>query len=141
MFYLEDEVDLFEENGGRKDRKLLQLDDTGAPSYGKIAAWMGDSSSGLSDALKTPALSRAVKDRKNYYDRGNGNFASGPNGRVQGKINVFRVKPYIVSCHPDPRANGHPQHFPYDKFRVFGKAISNASPFEQLDVMLSRQSI
>jgi hypothetical protein len=50
------------------------------------------------------------------------------------------VKPYIVSMHSDPSTNAA-QHFPMDKARIFGKAISNAQPFEMLDVMLSRQAI
>lgn len=45
-----------------------------------------------------------------------------------------------MSRYPDPATNG-PQHFPMDKFRVFGKAISNAQPFEMVDIMLSRQAI
>jgi hypothetical protein len=33
------------------------------------------------------------------------------------------------------------QHFPADKARIFAKAISNAMPFEKLDIMISRQSL
>lgn len=50
------------------------------------------------------------------------------------------IKPYIVSRYMDENT-GAPQHFPMDKFRIFGKAISNAQPYEMLDIMLSRQAI
>ena len=50
-----------------------------------------------------------------------------------------RIKPYIVSRHVDE--TGMPEHFPADKARIFAKAISNAQPFEQVDIMISRQSL
>lgn len=57
---------------------------------------------------------------------------------MQGKVNVARIKPYITSRHA---TEGRTEHFPMDKARVFGKAISNAQPFEMVDIMLSRQAI
>jgi hypothetical protein len=33
------------------------------------------------------------------------------------------------------------QHFPADKARIFAKAISNALPYEKVDIMISRQSL
>lgn len=74
--------------------------------------------------------------------RGQGTYPAGPDGQgaVQGKTNVARIKPYIVSRYPD-LLSGAPQHFPMDKCRIFGRAISNAQPFEMVDIMLSRQAI
>lgn len=54
---------------------------------------------------------------------------------------MARIKPYIVSRFPIREGGTCSQHFPMDKMRVFGKAISNAQPFEMVDIMLSRQSI
>jgi hypothetical protein len=56
-----------------------------------------------------------------------------------GKTDVAKIKPYICSRHKD--ADDKRQHFPCDKYRIFGKAISNAKPYEMLDIVLSRQSI
>lgn len=67
--------------------------------------------------------------RKAYYDRANGNF--GQKGGM--KLHIFRIKPYIVSKHGD--------HFPCDKSRIWGRAISNAQPWEMVDVQISRQAI
>ena len=53
---------------------------------------------------------------------------------------LHRIKPYIVSRHMD-NVTDQPQHFPADKARIFAKAISNAMPFEKLDIMISRQSL
>lgn len=73
--------------------------------------------------------------RKTYYGMGNGNY----NGKNQGKIHVAMIKPYITSRHLDE--NGVPEHFPCDKSRIFGKAISNARPFEMVDIMIATQSL
>lgn len=140
MWYMGDEVALFEENGGRKDRRLLQQAD-GTASMEKIADWM------VNDKLDAVAvdltLRPAERERKAFYERENGVW---PNtdpkfGSARGKINVFFLKPYVVSRHLSEDGNGQPQHFPYDKFRIFGRAISNAQPWEMVDIMLSRQSI
>lgn len=56
-----------------------------------------------------------------------------------GKVHIARIKPYIVSRHLD--VGGNPEHFPTDKARIFAKAISNAMPWEQVDIMISRQSL
>jgi hypothetical protein len=50
-----------------------------------------------------------------------------------------RIKPYIVSRHLDE--NGNPEHFPTDKARIFAKAISNAMPWEKVDICISRQAL
>jgi hypothetical protein len=55
-----------------------------------------------------------------------------------GKTDVAKIKPYICSKY---KSNGTRQHFPCDKYRIFGRAISNAQPYEMLDIVLSRQSI
>lgn len=52
---------------------------------------------------------------------------------------AHRIKPYIVSRHLDE--NGNPEHFPTDKARIFGKAISNAMPWEKVDICISRQAL
>ena len=56
-----------------------------------------------------------------------------------GKIHVARIKPYIVSRHLDQA--GHPEHFPTDKARIFARAISNAMPWEKVDICISRQAL
>jgi hypothetical protein len=55
-------------------------------------------------------------------------------------IFLCRIKPYMISRYIDD-ATGSAQHFPADKARIFAKAISNAMPFEKLDLMISRQSL
>ncbi len=71
---------------------------------------------------------------------GNGNYKATPtDGKHDGKIHVARIKPYIVSRHLDE--NGRPQHFPADKARIFARAISNAMPWEKVDICISRQAI
>ena len=75
-----------------------------------------------------------------YYERGNGNYpANGTDGKHVGKIFTARIKPYIVSRYLD--ANGVPEHFPCDKARIFARAISNAMPWEKVDICISRQAI
>ena len=93
-------------------------------------------------------MSKPTLERKAYYERGNGNFSNENGGGVTGKMNIFRIKPYMLSKHScfikdtDRSLAGFPcQHFPCDKFRIFGRAISNAQPFEMVDIQLSRQSI
>lgn len=85
----------------------------------------------------------SVLQRQEYHARQNGTYTSsnGPDGRHTGKAHVALIKPYIVSRHADTDDPTRVQHFPMDKCRVFGKAISNAMPFEMVDVMLSRQAI
>lgn len=143
MFYWgDDEVDLFEENGGRRDRSIMQKGMAGGAgsqyevSFAKVTGWVA------SDAIdyKRQGASQGVTDRRNYYNRGNGVYKDGPDGSHKGKCNVAMIKPYIISRYPDPNTNSA-QHFPMDKNRIFGKAISNAQPFEMLDIMLSRQAI
>ena len=138
MFYMDDEKALFEENGGRKPRSMLQDNVTGAASMSKIAEWIKNDR--LEEKVYNFPMSEGMKNRKAFYDRENGNYTSGPNGPISGKLYTFMLKPYIVSRYKDS-ITGQPEHFPYDKFRVFGKAISNAQPFEHVDIMLSRQSI
>jgi len=75
------------------------------------------------------------KMRQTYYAKGNGNY----DGKNQGKVYVAMIKPYVISRHLDQ--NRCPEHFPCDKARIFGRAISNARPYEMVDIMLSRQSL
>jgi hypothetical protein len=134
MFYWDTETSLFHENGGRKDRQMLMQDAPGGNfnmSFTKFGQWISQ---------KEAPLNETTKDRKNYYDRGNGNYVNAGSGNAKGKMHVALIKPYMVSAFTD-HENGGAQHFPMDKFRVFGKAISNAQPFEMVDIMLSRQAI
>lgn len=141
MFYFGDEVHLFEENGGRIDRAAL-MDAANPNNYSmeKIADWSKNDK--LNAMKRTLDLKPAERERKAFYERENGIWQNtDPKfGPSRGKAHVFFIKPYVVSRHPDPFTQ-QPQHFPYDKFRVFGRAISNAQPWEHVDIMLSRQSI
>lgn len=136
MFYWDDELPVFEENGGRINRHVLHVDMI-------QAALDNDAFRALIGNREMENLGKRGVKRKNFHDMGNGNFMTlpGPGGKHggQGKIHVARIKPYIVSRHSDDR--GRPQHFPFDKSRIFAKAISNAQPFEMLDIMLARQSL
>ena len=141
MFYWDCELDLFDENGGRKDRRILSMDnDPTQPSFEKLAMWMTDDTLAKS-IVPSNTMNKNTKERQAYYARQQGTYpANGPHGPMKGKINVAYIKPYITSSYPDP-VTGGPQHFPMDRCRVFGKAISNAQPFEPVDIMLSRQAI
>lgn len=149
MFYFDAEVPLFEENGGRHDRALLLNGDTGDITtdvdWTKVLNWM-DHNGGLphkKEILDGP-IHTSKKQRRDYGEMENGNFAKGPNGPIMGKVHTFKIKPYIVSRHPDPLMSSAgtivPQHFPCDKCRIFGRAISNSRPFDWVDIQLSRQS-
>lgn len=146
MFYFDDEAELFEENGGRQDRNILLEANSSTPDMEKIAKYL------VKGELRAPA--EPVPDRKfdmttgnrfRYHEKENGNFLRTPNGQVHGKQNIFRVKPYIVSRYPDEFSAGKgaivPQHFPVDRSRIFARAISNARPFDFLDIQLSKQAI
>jgi hypothetical protein len=77
---------------------------------------------------------------QDYYERGNGNYGATPSDQKQvGKIFTARLKPYIVSRHLDKY--GNPEHFPADKARIFARAISNAMPWEKVDIAISRQAL
>lgn len=137
MFYWDVELDLFEEDGRRKDRSILSIDEDGGNiSYMKLLDWIHKEH--LESRKVDKQLPKTVMDRRNFYERGNANYTNGPYGPISGKINVARIKPYMESKHHN---KGSHQHFPMDKARIFGKAISNAQPYEMLDIMLSRQSI
>jgi hypothetical protein len=77
---------------------------------------------------------------QDFYEKGNGNYAAtATDGKHVGKIHVARIKPYIVSRHMD--LAGNVQHFPTDKARIFARAISNAMPWEKVDIAISRQAL
>jgi hypothetical protein len=125
MFYWEDEYDLFEDDGSRKDRAKIQADPFN---------WIKNGST-------KEVTDRATRERRDYYGMQNGIYKNGPDGSHSGKKSVAMIKPYIVSKYVDLNDSTSIQHFPLDKCRIFGKAISNAQPFEMLDIMLSRQAI
>ena len=82
-----------------------------------------------------------TKLRKDFFERGNGNYLATPtDGKHVGKVQIARIKPYIVSRHLDA-TNNSPEHFPADKARIFARAISNAMPFEKVDIAISRQAL
>ena len=137
MFYWDDEREFFEENGGRKNRNILHKSD-GSVSMVLVSAFVH--SNELNQSSDVWLNSNGAKLRQAYYDRGQGTYptTSGNAGSV-GKTDVAKIKPYICSKHMT--GSGTRQHFPCDKYRIFGKAISNAQPYEMLDIVLSRQSI
>lgn len=94
MFYWDDELPLFEENGGRKDRRILlqspaappvaglagaaavlgggpvlnvlnRIDALSKPSYNKIMDWV--CSDTLDDPHSRNGMSKAAAERKAYY--------------------------------------------------------------------------
>lgn len=146
MFYFDDEAELFEENGGRIDRTTYLQNGSHMPNMGAIAEYL------VKGQLTAPAqpvsggkFDMTTGNRFRYHEKENGNFLRTPNGQVHGKQNIFRVKPYIVSRYPDEFSAGKgaivPQHFPVDRSRIFARAISNARPFDFLDIQLSKQAI
>ena len=138
MFYFNEEVDLFENNGSRKHRSITG---TAAPDVQTMLNYLND---GVATAISiAPVPEHAIEHtdkerlRRNYYDRANGNFNP---SKPDQKINIFSIKPYIVSSHSET-GTVEKQYFPSDKARIFGRAISNAQPFEMVDIQLSRQAI
>lgn len=68
------------------------------------------------------------ENRRRFYDRHNGNY-----GPVRGgKTRVAFPKPF--------RYEDDNERI-YDRIRVFAKAMSNARPFEHVDIMIARQSL
>jgi hypothetical protein len=117
MFYFDDEAGFFEEDGGRIKREGNFLN---AKFTDDMASFL------LNDKIAT--VSDSAGKRKRYHDMGQGTYPG-----VSGKIDVARIKPYLHSKFG--------QDFPCDRRRIFGRAISNAQPFEMVDIVLSRQSI
>lgn len=148
MFYLDSELSLFDEDGGRKDRKHLldnnQLIPGGNVNWQHVISWMNDDKIPDAGSAMDGPFKRQRTERKEYHEMQNGNFAKGPNGPITGKVGIFRIKPYRVSRYPDmTKSTGGtivPQHFPCDACRIFGRALSNARPYDFVDVQLSRQS-
>ena len=68
--------------------------------------------------------------RKAYQERGLGRL---PNEKNLGKRDIAYIKPFF---HMGP---WHDRLF--DKRRVFGKAVSNARPWDMVDILICRQSI
>lgn len=123
---------LFEENGGRIDRDAINKN--------QLVSWLKDGKLG-GDRHFSDRMGSSTLEKRDYYMMQNGVFKSGPDGSHTGKQMVAMIKPYIVSRHADSSDPTRVQHFPLDKCRIFGKAISNANPFEMVDIMLSRQAI
>lgn len=155
--YFESELHFFEEDGSRCDRKLFSTVDDAADEAKVKNAFKDDS----------VKMDRLERTRKIFHDRENGNYPATPtNAKFDGKMHIARfvsiwtcprykpareyveadthmicrIKPYIVSKHMKQETENI-QHFPADKARIFGKAISNALPFEKVDIMICRQSL
>lgn len=127
MWYIDEEQDFFEQSGARIDRSKWKI--------GEQADFIANGTIPAAAAAQKNTILKETM-RKAYYDRGNGNF-HGTTANM--KANVFRIKPYIVSRHSE--VDGRIQHFPCDKARIWGRAISNAQPWEMVDVQISRQAI
>jgi hypothetical protein len=125
MFYFDEEVSHFQETGGRKKRP--EIDDD---SILKVMKYLNKSTEYLSENENVFVEKSDAKRRKVYHRQQQGSY---PGGGRAGKSNVAKIKPYIESTFGET--------FPNDKRRIFGRAISNAQPYEMVDIVLSRQSI
>jgi hypothetical protein len=76
------------------------------------------------------ALTRGETERRAMHQRENGNIHIG-NEHHEGKRNIAYPKPFLR----------HPVLGGLDKMRVFGKAVSNARAWDQVDIMVCTQSI
>jgi hypothetical protein len=76
-------------------------------------------------------LDTGALERKRKYDQSNGNWGA---GKAPGKNNLAYVKPYVEPIDPTRLRF-------FDKQRVFCKAISDARPYDMVDIMISRQSL
>jgi hypothetical protein len=85
MFYWDDERNLFEDNGGRKDRSLLQ-DDSGNISIQKITKFVCDNELKTSHSVDDSA----TRKRKSFHLQGQGVY---PNTGIF--LTIFR---YFVAC-------------------------------------------
>lgn len=83
------------------------------------------------DMTEKRTLDPATKGRETMHQRQNGNIDIG-NEHHTGKVNVAYPKPYFPSKH---RTGG------LDGLRVFAKAVSNARPFDMVDILICTQSI
>lgn len=119
QWYFEFEDVCFKDNGERNDR--VNFIDSAAPTYSKYCTTVN----GLRNNKKNDALENR---RKSYFDMQNGNFGAQSNG----KIHVARPKVFFKN-QLNPRI--------FDQMRIFGKAVSNARPYEMVDIMICRQSL
>jgi hypothetical protein len=136
MWYWEFERKFFVEDGTRKKRSDVDQDWTEDEDCDLTQAMMDHLLDNVVGAAAgaTDSDGRAVKQRKTFYAQGQGTYSkTATRPSSTGKIDVAMLKPYLIS--------GNGDHFPRDKIRIFGKAISNAQPYEMVDIMLSRQSI
>jgi hypothetical protein len=125
-----------QDNGGRKDRSCLQTNND--IDMRKVVDWIKNGRLDTNVQRNQPTGMQRL--RKDFYEMGNGNYpATLSDGKHVGKVHVARIKPYIVSRHLD--SSGRPQHFPTDKARIFARAISNAMPWEKVDICISRQAL
>lgn len=132
MFYFDEESIFFDSDGSRAKRSthVVRDHDDKILMSDSALKWMNYETTGLHLTHDT----YAAKKRKVYHAQEQGTYLGNEtHGSTPGKDHVGKVKPYLQSKHGE--------EFPNDKRRVFGRAISNAQPYEMLDIVLSRQSI
>jgi hypothetical protein len=78
-------------------------------------------------------LTRDERERQVMHLRQNGEIHIG-NEHHEGKKNIAYPKPYV------PRWD-NPDLGALDRFRVFGKCVSNARAFDTVDLMVCTQSV
>jgi hypothetical protein len=133
-FYFDEEFDLFHEDGSRKSRPVVTHVLVGGAQSINIVDEYLQILNGLGVNYGINEQSADAKRRKVFHEQGNGNYQRTQHHLANaGKANVPKIKPLL-----DSRYN---QDFPCDRRRVFGRAISNAMPYEMVDIVLSRQSI
>lgn len=109
-------------------------------SEGRRLDPMADNTSGGVTQFLThhdPKFTDDSSRRKQFYERGNGVYtnAQSENGTVvyNGKRLIAFPKALKTGLDGDHRLS--------DRLRVFGRAMSHARPFEQVDILLGRQSL
>lgn len=82
------------------------------------------------------APDRGADERRKTHLRENGVYPGGPGegrDRNSGKTQIAYPKPYVLEFNRPPNWK--------DKRRVFARAMSNARPFDKLDLLICTQSI
>ena len=84
-----------------------------------------------------PKYSEDAARRKQFYERGNGVYT---NSQQDGGTVVYNGKRLVAFPKAlKPGTEGEVRLG--DKLRIFGRAMSRARPFEQVDILLGRQSL
>ncbi len=88
-------------------------------------------------ANNDPKLAEDSSRRKTFYERGNGIYT---NSQSDGGTVVYNGK-RLIAFPKALRPGTEGDYRLSDKLRVFGRAMSRARPFEQVDILLGRQSL